>query len=332
MPTLEELRQRFALPADARDLEQFDQTVEVGPLRMRLAGVTARLGDVIYAGSAAHETEDPLPRAYFELLERLSIGQAILSSGEHTLHDATRTSAAQQGTRLPASLLFKPNPEPQRWRHALSNGVALGETWAHACSRALAEVVERDAVLRSWFGRLPLHPLPADAAVGWRILSELYELEVRCVQWLGHWVVVGVGFPREASTPLGLGFGARRELNEASQVALREFVQRLGFLWGESIPECEPEPAPSVDYHQEWGLWTGSHGALRQWLERAAGVASLEPEPDPPALGFADLTYREIQGQLHVARAHAPALCPLIFGTGYSLEGVGAVQGAHPIA
>jgi hypothetical protein len=314
-------------------LEQFHESVEVGPLRLHLAGVTARLGEVTYAGSAAHETDDPLLRAYFELLERLSIGQALASSGEHVLYGNTPPGTARRSCGLvPSALLFKSNPEPERWRHALSNGVALGETWQDACARALAEVVERDAVLRSWFGQLPLHALPAEVARGWRALSDLYELEVRSVKWLDHWVVVGVGFPREASTPLGLGFGARRDLIEASQVAQREFVQRLGFLWGESIPEKEPVPAPSVDYHQEWGLWTGSHGVLRHWLERAAHVSSPQPPPQQPLAGFVDLTYREIRGQLHVARAHTSELWPLIFGTGYTLAGVGQVHGAHPIA
>jgi YcaO cyclodehydratase, ATP-ad Mg2+-binding len=325
---LRELQRQCPLPEGASPPQLFEQLVQIGELDVHLAGLTSEVLGASYAGSAAEVGQLPLQRAYFELIERLAIGKALHRTEDFVLASATREVL---GT-LPAQEVFASSSNPSRWRFARSNGVAIAQTWTEACERAAAEAIERDCILRSWYGALtlghsPLASLPVEAAA-WQGFAEHYELQVRATQWLGLWVAMGVGFGRSAQVPFIISFGARTGLEDAVAAARREFTQRLGFLFGEDLPTEEPQVAPSADFHQEYSLWSGAHAALRSWL--GTSVASRDwPAPPPTPLGFVDLTPPELRDKVSVARAWWPGLVPLVFGADYPGYPAGP---PHPVA
>src|SRR5579883_1399615 len=170
--------------------------------------------------------------------------------------------------------VFPESPCPERWRYARSNGVALHRSWRGACDRAAAELVERDRVLRSWYGEIaPRRRALPDASVpnGLRAHADWIacELPARAsapgaARALS--VVVVAGIPRQASTPLVYGFGAGAGARAAARAA-SEAVQRFGFLFGEDIPREPPRPSPTPDFHQEFFLYPPSHELFVAWLD-----------------------------------------------------------------
>jgi hypothetical protein len=324
-----ELQRSCPLPEGATSLDVFCQRALIGELSIELVGLTAELDGEVFAGSAAEVDVPPLDRAYFELVERLSIGRA-LRRDSFTLADSARTSLGV----LSREEVFPTSPEPERWRHAKSNGVAIAPTWAQACARATAEAVERDCVLRAWHGELTLSSvvLPASELGAWQKFGDFVELEFRAMQWLGHWVVVVAGFPKRREVGFSIAFGARRQLGAALIAARKEFTQRFGFLFGEQIPDSAPPFSADANYHQEYSLWPGSHAAIREWLARSPNPSiscGRRAEPSPEPTGFVDLTPSELAGCASVVRAWWPDLRPLVFGVGYAGY---PVTPPHPIA
>jgi YcaO cyclodehydratase, ATP-ad Mg2+-binding len=319
---------RCPLPLGSSAPELFTQVVEIGACELHLVGLVASIAGEIYSGSAAEQGHAPLERAYFELVERLSIGKAINSDEKFALRSGTGELLGQLSTEQ----VFPVNPEPERWRYAKSNGVAVAPTWAAACERAAAEAVERDCVLRSWYRGMPLGASPfaqfPEYAESWRAWEPHFSLEVRATQWLGFWVVASVGFPKTSDCPFMLSFGARRSLSEAIEAARREFEQRLGFLFGEEIPSEEPPSKPGPGFHQEYSLWSGARDGYHHWLAHTESHGAI-PTPAEAPLGYVDLTPAELTPYVRVARAWWPSLLPLVFGTDYP----GYPKGApHPVA
>ncbi len=325
---LQQLLRDFPLPSGCSDLEEFSEAVSVGALdEIHLAGIVARVDGSAITGSAAAHGEVPWARAYFELLERLSLTRAMSQSVPLQLRDASGEPLGEVSVQE----VFPPSSQPDKWCFARSNGAAIAPTWEQACDRALGEAVERDVVLRSWYRVLPLAPLPAPLAAQWASLQELYELELRQAARMGYVVTVGVGYPRKADIPTCLAFGARRDADASNVAAHAEFLQRLGFLWGEEIPEEEPELTPDASYHQEYYLWPPASEHLRRWLGTAPTGATAVPRGGPR--GFVDLTPPHLLGKLAVARVLHPELWPLAFGDGWPQPSSGvAVHAIHPIA
>lgn len=309
----------------------FSQSTAIGELRIELVGLTAELAGEVYAGSAGELGESPLVRAYFELVERLSIGRALNQDAPFVLQSVTGEPLGY----LSSQQVFPTSPEPTRWRYAKSNGVSIAATWAEACERAAAEAVERDCVLRAWHGELTLEnaSLSTSEASAWHTFDEFFELELKAMAWLGHWVVVAAGFPKRSDVSFCIAFGARKELDAALVAARKEFTQRFGFLYGESIPDSAPPLSPDANYHQEYSLWAGSHSALREWLSRSPSGSSLPRAASAPPscepIGFVDLTPKELASTVSVVRAWWPELRPLVFGAGY--DGY-PLTSPHPIA
>jgi hypothetical protein len=142
--------------------------------------------------------------------------------------------------------------------------------------------------------------------------------------------VAGVfAFPKREDAPLLYGFGARPSSQDALAVALGECIQRLGFLWGETIPFERPDLSPTPDFHQEFFLWPGAHGALHIWLRGChteLGVELRRSEVAPKSeRRFVDMTPPELSSKLFVAKALAENEMPLVFGDGHP-----AVVGALP--
>jgi hypothetical protein len=321
MRPLEELKETFPLGDRWSEPQVFEEVVSIGGVEITLAGLAAESTDgETVTGSAADIAEIPLPRAYFELLERASVvGLGRERRGGWPVRDL---DGASHGA-VASTVLAPQSPDPTRWKYARSNGVALSSSWGDACRRSLWELIERDRILRSWYGAIKPTRLAMEPGTIPHALRELYAFDAYSFDdpQDSQIHVVGVfGFPRADSAPLLYGFGARPARAEALSVASRECVQRLGFLWGEAIPASTPEFEPTPDFHQELFLCPSNHAVLRAWLDGEHGVAT--PKLRPPADAsmprlFADITPPELATKLFVAKAIPQEEWPLVFGSGH---------------
>ncbi|NRA34205.1 MAG: YcaO-like family protein [Polyangiaceae bacterium] len=319
MRTLRELEAGCPLPPGWGDIEMFSEQVDPGGLRLEVVGLCSKHSCGLSAiGSAGSCETSPVDRAYFELLERCVLVDAIAdTSASFDLLDSAGKPSAR---RISHADLFPESDRPNAWAYSKSNGVAVGPSWVAAVDSARHELVERDAVLRSWFlCQTPRRsPLARDSPL--RSVSHLYdftEFEFETIDGTNS-VVAGVfGFPHAAPSPLVYGFGARETRQLAVAAATRECVQRLGFLWGEELPEQPPEPAPTPDYHQEFYLCASSHKHLRRWLWGlgSGSPAQLSCELWQSPL-FVDLSPDHLRSQLWVAKALPRGQVPLTFGVG----------------
>jgi ribosomal protein S12 methylthiotransferase accessory factor YcaO len=236
-----------------------------------------------------------------------------------------RDRAGRFGGLAPRCAVFPESREPEKWRPSRSNGVALHTSWSGACARAAGELVERDRVLRSWYGdSAPARRVLPDALIphGLRALAEwaAYELTAPARAVEQAWtVVVVVGVPLAETTPIAYGFAAKRDAPQAVEAAAAEAVQRFGFLYGEEIPARTPEPSPTPDFHQEFFLHPPAHTLLRAWLDGGPSgtPATGDPHSRPRTEGgswFADLTPLHLRGTLFVAKALCGHAEPLVFG------------------
>jgi hypothetical protein len=335
---LEELQASHGLPAASKLQEVFLHRVKIGALDLCMAGlVAATSGAATVTGAAAAEHGFPIDRAFFELLERLSIFAARAAPEPLRICDR---SGALKGTRA-ASLVFPPDKKPEALRASLSNGVALHSSWPLACASAQAELVERDRVLRSFAGEYTPTPLPdADAKLA-RALRADYEVSAytfgpkrRKLEYVATGLFL---FPRRESAPLVYGFGAATSGPAALGGARREALQRLAFLWGEELPTVPPAVAPLPDYHQEYYLYPAHHAILREWLAgkrrraRARSTKRAETNSVFDRDGrFVDLTMTGVRGGLVVAKAISSKARILRFGLSTAESRAGTPP--HPIA
>jgi hypothetical protein len=328
--SLEQLLERYPLPSEWSPPTLYAETVKLGPISLELCGLASQSGEEMVTGSAAELGAAPLVRAYFELIERAS----LISAGRDV--DRELTVKDIRGRTIgcaPCTRVFPRSSDPAR-RFARSNGVAAGTRWSAACRAARWELLERDRVLRSWYGetRPRILSLPA-----WPWLQ---ALETYC-----HWqayafaedsrsdrgTAVGVfAFPRSPAQALSYGFAADASSTGAMAKAAAECLQRLGFLWGEAIPTVEPEFAPTAEYHQEFYLQPGMHHRVRDWLagshvETPCRIRERTENPRVPE--FVDLTPECLWGKLFVAKALPCREVDLIFGCGHP-----AVDGPMPLS
>jgi hypothetical protein len=339
MLSFDELRQSFPLPRQWQAPTLFADVASVQGTAIHLVGLTSETAAGLTAiGSAADLSIPPLERAYFELLERAAIAScADAAGGERILRNAN----GEPEGRIAPSALFPASDEPERWRYARSNGVAVGPTWGEACERAVFELVERDRVLRSWFGEIRPEPLELPATLVPRGLRDIYDLEAfifGAPARDGVHVVGVFGFPNIDAAPLICGLGARATNAEAVRAAWNECLQRLGFLWNEDLPKAEPAFAPLPDFHQEFFLWVPSHAILRDWLSGGhqvfRGLLKRTDEPREGTRLFADLTPAELTGRVAIAKAIPHSELPLTFGRGHPCLASGPPKRleVHPVA
>jgi len=355
---VEQLVERYPVPPGWSAPARFEQTVRVGESSIELAGWSAvgpRDEPLTGSAAAADAAGSSAARGYFELLERISVVDAMSGAEDLALLDREGRAIG----RAARADVFPESPCPERWRYARSNGVALHRSWRGACDRAAAELVERDRVLRSWYGEIaPRRRALPDASVpnGLRAHADWIacELPARAsapgaARALS--VVVVAGIPRQASTPLVYGFGAGAGARAAARAA-SEAVQRFGFLFGEDIPREPPRPSPTPDFHQEFFLYPPSHELFVAWLDGAPpnGATPAPPAEDdrglardarpglaargaPAGIAFVDLTPRHLRGSLFVARAVCRAAEPLVFGEPAPHRArVSGDRRVHPIA
>ncbi|HEY2733508.1 MAG TPA: YcaO-like family protein [Polyangiales bacterium] len=299
------LARSHAWPRGCRLRDVFVQRVRIADLEMFAVGLVGSVGETQLFAAAADPRGFPVARARFELIERASILLARARRKTFALRD-------QRGALLRtvnASELFPIDPEPKIERTSLSNGVALHRSWTRACEAALAELVERDRVLRSFRGEFSPRKIPARIAA----LRAGYEVEAYAFgpASLAHRAVGLFLFPREPSDPLVYGFAAARDAKSALAGATREALQRLAFLHGEALPKSPPRAAATPDYHQAYYLYPPHRQKLRRWLARRGAGKRAPREIEAQ---FVDLTPPDLAGGLKIVRALSADALPLQFG------------------
>lgn len=318
--SLEILMREFPLAASWREPEVFEDLVEIAGVPIHLVGLCAKGDDGRdVTGSAASVDGPPRQRAYFELLERASILDAIARPSAHlSVLDERGRNAGHSAHEA----VFPLAPSDASFRYARSNGVAAGASFEHASEAAFLELVERDRVLRSWYGALaPVRFREPELGPLARLESQ-YRFDVFEFPEDGSdlSVVAVFGFPRAAGAPLIRGAGAGRSRGAAENRAIRECLQSVGFLWGEEVPAVEPAFATTADYHQEYYLWPESLPRLRRWLDgerRDVRAFSSTLAVRSSGRRFADLSPPHLAGRLHVLKALPDGELPLVFGAGH---------------
>ncbi|MBF0442373.1 MAG: hypothetical protein HQK54_10750, partial [Oligoflexales bacterium] len=116
----------------------------------------------------------------------------------------------------------------------------------------------------------------------------------------------------------------------------KECIQRLGFLWGESIPDKPPELSPTPLFHQEFYLCPENRIHLRNWVDGK----HFRKDQSHRALHETEVKYvelnrvKEITDNFYVAKAISKNTIPLVFGDWLS-EKIEKEYGhlvVHPIA
>jgi thiazole/oxazole-forming peptide maturase SagD family component len=220
-----------------------------------------------------------------------------------------------------------------------SNGVAAGQDAEHSRSRAVAELLERDAVLTTWVHRRPAPRLPVTGETIASLAAGLEDEDVRVSLWqLGAAaavpVVMAVGRGDGSSHPaLTLGAACDTSLELAAIRALSELAGNV-MSGAEEIRDgalqvIAAEKVRGIDDHAAYYLNRATGSAL-DFLSRP-GEQPTAPGSDQGGGEPADITKACLAADLriatcditppdvaacgvHVTRAVSPDLVPLWFG------------------
>ena len=234
-----------------------------------------------------------------------------------------------------------------------SSGCAAGTTQADARLAGMLELIERDGFMRHWLAQQPGTGLPVDSLPG------AFQARVRAIHDTGFSVSVQTlpspyaqviflmarhAERRVACVSAGAGLGLQRALESA----LAELESRVfSLLHGVAIGRVRPASVRTPDDH--FDLY-----ANPTWFDRADHLATPTTHqpfaqaerrdlPSTQALYdglvaqgidplFVDITPRQNAlgsgERLTVARAFAPGLVPMSFGSG--MEPRGSVASHHP--
>lgn len=312
---LKDLLNSHPLPKGWELGERVFHQVEMSRGLIHLVGLVAVHGEYgMISGSAGSMTDDALPRAYFELIERISIIEAEKSERMNWMtRDIDRTPLI----RVSRGDIFPQSESPKTWQFSKSNGVALGTDYETTARRAFFELLERDRLLRSWYGaQAPL-----------RMREEAYRIEglgdyevetyrFGSIDENGTGEVCGIfAFPESPSRPFVYGLGAESDFDSAFKKAESELYQRLGFLLEEEIPSDLPSFEPTPIFHQELYLYPPMQKTIRKWLSGGFKKNFLNVEHElAEEVTFVDITPASLKGRYFVIKAYSEGMIPLTFG------------------
>ncbi len=304
-------------------VDEFHDKMKVDNCEINLSGFACQnQSNVILTGSAGgfSETTD---RALYELIERLVIFEAKEKKCAFELKDET----GERTSTISSEDLFK-STDSGNWKEALSNGVAIHKTPALAKQHAKNELLERDAILASWFGLT--RPKPKTFHFD-PLINETYSIKAYELPTLnGHTTAVAVAVPNKKTVPLLYGFACDSFWDKALERAYMELIQRIGFLMDEPIEPLEAFE-PSALYHQEYYLQPENASKVLNWL---SGLHYKGPvERKDAEFMFIEFDIPELTG-MSVVKAISGQTIPLIFGKGYKIDGIeiDSSRYIHPIA
>jgi hypothetical protein len=266
-------------------------------------------------------------RAYFELIER----SAILLAEKNDLSGSLFSKSSDEGF----------------WKYSKSNGIAAHIEWDKACYSAVLELIERDAVLRSWYFNSPPMQIKTPPHLLSSPLNGLYEIKVFQFQTPHQFqtegqvqteisVIGAFGFPKQNTAPLFFGFGAHKDLSKAIDHAVQEGYQRLGFTWGEAPPEEPLAENPTPFFHLNYYLLPEKMDLIRRWLEGAlrSETSFSHSQKKTSEIRFTDLTPASLKGKCFVVKADSDSYMPLTFGKWHPWVGpqLGVDLFPHPIS
>lgn len=309
------------------EVAELSKTVYGQPIQ--LIGISAKSRtDIEVNGSSASVATDnhAKDRAFAELVERIAIVNAMSKQESRSAYDQNRKIVGS----MSQADLFPANPAPTQIL-AKSNGVACALSWNQAVQSAKAELLERADIFASWFnGRKPL-PIKTPTSDVLNALAEGYN--VSAYNFSAHdseIITTGIfAIPKTDAVPLVFGLGAANDLGASLQKSLREFVQRLGFLWEEEIPSQTPEFSPTPYFHQEYFLYPGHREKITNWLagKRPASATKVSL-PNQTKILYVDITPVGMTN-FCIVKAVEGSSTPLYFGCRHmeTLE-----SDIHPIA
>ncbi|RZA25318.1 MAG: hypothetical protein EOP10_07235 [Proteobacteria bacterium] len=304
---------------------EFSDKVVIENLSIYLSGIEAthpKFGSV--TGSAAELSPYPSDRAWFELVEHITLVESFIS--DQKAYALLNADGSKTGRILGKEWVFPTSASPE-FQFSKSNGAALHRSWEEACKQATLELVQRHLILSSWVGLLrPLVTMEGAAHSPLNSIRQLYEVKrvhfgaQRVASMTTPIFVSGIALlPRSETAPLILGFGSGESGWDSLRKAEEDALQRLGFLWGEEIPSELPAFSPTNLYHQDYYLMPEQRDKIEGWL---SGAFFKNPRSEKESettlcrtldIHFVDLTLFE-ELELKVARAFCPQAIPLVFG------------------
>lgn len=147
---LNELLDLYPLSKRWKQPEPYYEQVIVKGIKLETVGIAAydEKGQMA-TGSAAEVRNIPIDRSYFELIERTSYLDFVQELPGSCL---VLDEKGNEQEHLASSVVFPLSPQPTQWNYARSNGLAVHKTYSQACNRARMELIERNAMLCSWYG------------------------------------------------------------------------------------------------------------------------------------------------------------------------------------
>lgn len=319
-----------ALPDGWEIIDSLAEEARIEGVSIALAGYAAThsASQQVATGSAASCYQKPERIAYFELLERIAILEAIGQPAE-TSWNCLDLSTQKVVSKLTSAEIFPPMTVSDSYQISKSNGVAIGSSFEQAALHALSESVERHLVLLSWYGAVKPERVSFDWPEELHALSAHYRLEqyslgsvnlfqaqrrftaTVCVLWPLEDRATKNGSERR---PVIHGFGAAASTAEACAKSFREAIQRLGFISGEDPVTDEPAFQARPDYHQDYFLHPERRPLLKSWLSGAFFRPHYQNRLPPLGVcRLIDITPSSYRS-LWVVKATVPGILPLVFG------------------
>ncbi|MBF0301218.1 MAG: YcaO-like family protein [Oligoflexia bacterium] len=304
------MNEKFTIPLELWNIiDEFNEIVEISGKKIYCSGMAAKnINDLTVTGSSASLKDFPKDEAYYELLERVYTIEKIQQDKKFNEGDTSKS-----------------------YKISLSNGVALHNSLEEASLRARCELIERDRVLRSWYGEYS--PLEMFNDPSTQFLYSDYD--VKTYNFINHfdprkeYVVGAFAFPKRSDCPFCYGFGCHPNYEFALNKSSKELIQRIGFLFGEKA-DIECEFAPTALYHQEFYMGGKGREIIERWL--------LDKKPYEQIFTCAtdDIKYKTIStiNNLYLVKATSDERLPLIFGKGYQIQNreIRPEKYIHPIA